>query len=315
WTPVFAASGYRVRWKTEDGVWQSIVTPDTSLILVGLSACTPYVFNIQTMCSDAASVDTPDMAFTTAGCGPCLDVPYCVAGGADASDGWIAEVTLNGWQHGSASGPGYEAFAGISSDMLVLSPDKTYPVTITPDFVGNPAPHYFRIYIDFNADGDFEDANELAFDPGFGIDGPASGWLETPPVLTSSVVRMRVMMKHKNMFNSAPGACEQFDFGQVEDYCVRLDPFVTVAHEQNETRALNIYPNPAGSAGAFVMLPSAGAPGLVRVFDLYGRVVYTQSSAALPERWHLPCGDWNSGVYRVVVLSEGVVWNGWLNRQ
>ncbi|MFZ4633517.1 MAG: S8 family serine peptidase, partial [Saprospiraceae bacterium] len=31
WTPVFAASGYRVRWKTEGGVWQSIETPDTSL--------------------------------------------------------------------------------------------------------------------------------------------------------------------------------------------------------------------------------------------------------------------------------------------
>jgi len=315
WPPVWAASGYRVEWKSEKGPWQNIETPDTSLILIGLPACSPYVFKIKTLCADSASVFSPEMAFVTAGCGPCMDVPYCLAGAADASDGWIAHAAIDGWQHSSAYGPGYESFAGIMADMPVLSPDNMYAVTITPGFVGNPAPHYFRIYIDFNADGDFEDADELAFDPGFGIDGQALGWIETPPVLASSVVRMRVMMKHKNTFNSPPEACEQFDFGQVEDYCVRLDPFVTLAHEQEEVRLLNISPNPAGSAGALMMMPSAGAPGLVRVFDLYGRMVYTQSSAALPERWHLPCGGWSSGMYRVTLVSEGLVWNGWLNRQ
>jgi hypothetical protein len=123
------------------------------------------------------------------------------------------------------------------------------------------------------------------------------------------------MMKHKNTFNSPPEACEQFDFGQVEDYCVRLDPFVTLAHEQEETRSLHVAPNPAGSAGAFLLMPFAGVPGVVTVYDVYGRAVYAQSSSALPERWHLPCGGWGSGMYRVTLVSEGLVWNGWLNRQ
>nr|NQU90648.1 PKD domain-containing protein [Bacteroidota bacterium] len=93
--------------------------------------------------------------------------------------------------------------------------------TLTPAFSSSTYVEYWRIWIDYNRDGDFEDTGEEVYAPAsssavingnFTVDAAATG-----------KTRMRVTMK----WNGVPTPCEAFSYGEVEDYMVNfvsLDP-------------------------------------------------------------------------------------------
>jgi vibriolysin len=87
----------------------------------------------------------------------------------------------------------------------------TVSVTLTPGFNGGPWTEYWKIWIDYNDDHDFEDAIEEVF-------SGASTTVVTGSFTVASginrVTRMRVSMKYA----SAPSPCETFTYGEVEDY-------------------------------------------------------------------------------------------------
>jgi PKD repeat protein len=88
---------------------------------------------------------------------------------------------------------------------------------LTPDFNGGPWTEHWKIWIDFNVDGDFEDAGEEVFYDSSTT--TVTGSLTIPTGL-DCVTRMRVSMK----YNSAPTPCETFSYGEVEDYTVNITP-------------------------------------------------------------------------------------------
>jgi PKD repeat protein len=99
---------------------------------------------------------------------------------------------------------------------------KTFLNTSTPYQVsvgtGTANDQWLRIYIDYNGDGDFNDAGETVFSPANAM-STFSGTITTPasPV-KDKVLRMRVIT---DFLNTSPGACTTgLDYGQVEDYGV-----------------------------------------------------------------------------------------------
>lgn len=139
-------------------------------------------------------------------------VSYCNSQSVSSNYEWIGGVSIGNFSKTS----GASKYTDFTGSIVNLSAGQTYSVSLTPNFSGSAYNEYWKIWIDYNTDGDFDDAGELVFDPGSASNTVVTGNLLTLPSATGAT-RMRVSMK----YNVAPlGPCESFSYGEVEDYTV-----------------------------------------------------------------------------------------------
>ncbi|MEZ4965257.1 MAG: S8 family serine peptidase [Saprospiraceae bacterium] len=310
WSKVTAAAYYRVRIRAVSGSgWDWYDVAETDCLLQNLSPCTVYEVQVQTICDTGATVFTAPVFFTTAGCGSCTDMDYCEALSMHADEEWIASVTIGNWVASSPGGGGYQDFTGDAADNLHLYPQTNEDVEIVPGFSALPYKEYFRIFIDFNMDGDFNDFGELAFNPGWATDGPVNGTLFVPDFQSEGLSRMRIMMKYKGSGNPPPQPCETFEFGQVEDYCVWLSPGPVGTTENPSPSKINdmlVYPRPARDR-VWLQAPAMEAgPWRLEVRDVTGCLMQSQEGTAASQTvfTEFDVSNWPSGAY-VAVLECG----------
>ncbi len=159
-------------------------------------------------------VKTVTNAFYAIGVGaPYGQLSYCSSKGSSVQYEWIAKVQIGDFTN-SSDGVGYQDF---TSKTINLSPGQTVNVALTPGFSGSAYDEYFRIWIDYNHDGDFDDPGELVYDPGK-TQSTISGSFTVPTNIGEESTRMRISMK----WNATPSPCETFDYGEVEDYTVNI---------------------------------------------------------------------------------------------
>ena len=314
WPPVTAAASYKYRIREVNStIWDEWETTQTTYSIYGLLPCTMYEVQVQTVCDTGSTVYSPSTFFQTAGCGSCMDANYCPAAAEQSTYEWIDNITISNWSHSAGpAGAGFQNFTGNLDNLLQIAPLCNHPVTITPGYAGLPYKEFFRIYIDFNMDGDFEDTGELAFDPGYAHDAAISGQLASPLFFTQGLTRMRVMMKFKNLNNAQPEPCESFDYGQVEDYCVELvsNPAPSTL-TQREPMELHIFPQPVQDFVRLSFISELMGEWDWIVSDMSGRVV--QSGRQNPGRFNeilIPASAWKPGMYVVTVRKDSYVFKG-----
>jgi PKD repeat protein len=139
---------------------------------------------------------------------------YCTSAGDTYSSEWIAEVQIGDFVNASDAA-GYTDFTGLT---VQLTADESYDVNLTPGFSGSSYTEYWKIWIDYNKDGDFDDAGEEMFGGSGSI--PVSGTMYVPADAIPGETRMRVSME----WLSDPVPCGNFDYGEVEDYTVFVNP-------------------------------------------------------------------------------------------
>ncbi len=314
WQPVTAATSYKYRIKEiNSSVWDEWETTQTNYSIYGLLPCTMYEVQVLTVCDTGSTVYSPSIFFQTAGCGSCMDANYCSASAVQSTYEWIDYVSIGDWSHSSGpAGSGFQNFTGDLNNLLQIAPLCYHPVTIIPGYAGLPYKEFFRIYIDFNMDGDFDDAGELAFDPGYAHDAAISGQLYTPLFFTQGLTRMRVMMKFKNLNNSLPQPCESFDYGQVEDYCVELvsnpAPSTLTPREPMELR---IFPQPVQGYVRLSFATELSGEWDWNVSDMSGRV-FQSGRQALGKFSDIliPASAWKPGMYVIMVRKDNYVFKG-----
>jgi PKD repeat protein len=133
--------------------------------------------------------------------------PYCDSQGTNFSMEWIERVQVASMDNTSGAA-GYTDFTSITCD---LTGGNTVNVSLTPGFSGSTYTEYWRIWIDYNGDHDFEDAGEEVFS-GYGSSTVTGSFTVASDV--DIVTRMRVSMKYAGY----PSPCETFTYGEVEDY-------------------------------------------------------------------------------------------------
>ncbi|HMQ45798.1 MAG TPA: GEVED domain-containing protein [Saprospiraceae bacterium] len=140
---------------------------------------------------------------------------YCAASGNSTSNEWIQKVSFGSVTHSSGNNGGYANFSNISFQTTAGS---LLPFTMTPGYRASPIPESWAIWIDWNLDGDFEDATEQVFlDQNVG--GEVTGSIAVPEQINAGTRRMRVLMKWGNI----SGPCGNFPWGEVEDYSLYVD--------------------------------------------------------------------------------------------
>ena len=151
---------------------------------------------------------------------------------------WIESFTLNGVVATSGDNNGYAAPG--ATNPIPLDAGGTYPFTLIPGFDGQVLPEYTRIWLDANQNGTFE-ANELVFDQGTASLGTVTGVLTIPAAATTGSTRLRVQMAYQGTGQTTlPAVCGNFTWGEVEDYCVKIESgaacnFVATSTIENPT--------------------------------------------------------------------------------
>jgi PKD repeat protein len=136
-------------------------------------------------------------------------ITYCSSSGTSTAREWIQTVNMDSFTNNSGSDGGYGDYTGSS---ISVESGQSVPVTLTPGFSVNSRREFWRIWIDFNIDGDFTDPGEQVF-AADNTKNTVTGSISIPSDV-SGETRMRVSMKN----NAAPTSCEQFSNGEVEDY-------------------------------------------------------------------------------------------------
>lgn len=237
---------------------------DTLIVVQGLTACTPYTFEVTSQCAGEVSEPTP-VTLVTIGCSTCAALPACPSKGTDSSLEFIKSVSIGSLFNESADNGGYADFTSLSTDLLTF---YKYPYTLTPGFAGGFSyTETWNVWIDFNQDGDFDDAGELIIGP-TPSPTPVSGFIKIPGNAVPGSARMRISMS----FGAGAGPCSTFSFGEVEDYCVNIitaqepcdfpDQTTLVSASQNTA---TISWTPIGSAkGYIVEYREEGAPSWIQ---------------------------------------------------
>jgi chitodextrinase len=203
-------------------------TGNSNFDLTGLSPLTAYDATVNAQ--DAAGNSSGDAAtsFTTIN-GPAVD--YCDSASTNVNDEFISNVQLNTINNSSGA-QFYSDFSAISTD---LSEDDTYTLTVTPTWTGTVYPEGYAAWIDYNNDGDFDDAGELIWSKAPSSGTPNTGTFTVPNGTSGDAVRLRVSMK----YNGIPTSCETFVYGEVEDYTVVLST-APVGDTQAPSAPLNL---------------------------------------------------------------------------
>jgi PKD repeat protein len=204
-------------------------------------------------------------------------VTYCTSKGTNTSKEWINSISLGSYTNNSGSNAGYGNFIAT---IVPLPAGNAYSLALVPGFSGKSRSEYWRVWIDFNKDGDFLDNGETVYS-GNAKKTSVTGTITIPSGLTGQT-RMRISMK----YNAAPTSCETFTYGEVEDYTVSFDapPQAPVVNQSENTvispaivaptstLRLEIYPNPATEL-LNVMVSGAAETFNLKVYNALGQVI------------------------------------------
>ncbi|MFC2140882.1 PKD domain-containing protein [Acidobacteriota bacterium] len=168
---------------------------------------TPGTYTVTLTAANAAGSDTE----TKTDYINVAEKPYCPSQGNTYSMEWIAGVEI-GTMNNASGAAGYTDFTSITCD---LTGGSTVNVTLIPGFSGSTYTEYWKIWIDYNGDHDFEDAGEEVFS-GYGSAAVTGSFTVASGI--DIVTRMRVSMKYA----SYPTPCETFTYGEVEDYTANI---------------------------------------------------------------------------------------------
>lgn len=171
-------------------------------------------------CADLEALEAelaPDVDYTgPATCdSPDLEpepVNYCVASANSSSYEWINSISLGGQVHVSGNNGGY---GDLSTINFTLQKDAAAPIQLNPGFSSGSYTEYWKVWIDYNHDGNFSASEEV-------ISGSSrssvNGQIFVPTHAAVGTVRMRVAMQ----YGSPPSSCGFYTWGEVEDYAVTI---------------------------------------------------------------------------------------------
>lgn len=215
-TPILAGTFYRLRYRVlGDTTWLTRSSNNNRISVGGALPCTAYEFEFRTECSGEATEFGARQIITSRGCGACLEEEYCQPAGYTNDEEWIKLVNI-GNDLVVRSGRDRGAFGDNTGEDVTLVQGGVYPVRLEPGIASSSSLEEFRIYVDWNQNGQFTTDEIIGTE--VSRDGEAVVInLIVPDDAPTLSTRMRVLM---NFIRIAGGACTSGRQGEIEDYCL-----------------------------------------------------------------------------------------------
>lgn len=262
-------------------------TAATTYAVTGLTASTAYTFYViaKDGAGNASAASNTVNVTTLAN-----SVTYCASRGNSTADEYINRVQLGTINNLSGNNNGYGDFTALSTN-LVRSTSNT--ITITPAWTGSTFSEAYRVWIDFNKDGDFLDSGEQVVNVTKTTATPIARSFTVPATALLGTTRMRVSMK----YNASPTSCEAFSYGEVEDYTVNITATARPEEANVATLAFNVYPNPV--KGDILNIANLEEAATYRVFNLMGQ----ELAKGKIENNAVYVGSLKAGAYLIEITS------------
>jgi len=160
-----------------------------------------------------------------------------------------------------------------------VAANTTQTISYSAAFKGTAYNEYFKIYADWNQDGDFSDAGETIVNAAASNVATArSSTFTVPSTARNGKVRLRVVMS----YTSSTTSCGTYSYGETEDYTLTVTGGVststidggivgltTASPAPDAAAELSLYPNPATDA-LHLSFSSGAELKSVEVFDVRG---------------------------------------------
>ena len=295
------ASGISFQWQKREGcsnVWTNIAgATSSSYNLTSQSGSTDYRAYI--ICSNSNLSDTSN-AVTVASLAPC----YCASNATSIYYPEIVNFTVGSFSNASTCattggvGSVLNQYSNYRSALppIVVSKGDILPFSISTDNcnLSTTTTNGSAIFIDFNGDGDYLEADERVYASATNISAPGlfSGTLMIPTTATSGIVGMRVINAY-NTSGASISSCGTYTYGETEDYLVEIQYSPTVTGD-------GFY----CSANDSTVVLQASAPGIIdSVSYLWTLPDGTTSTDSILTYPRIAGATGPSGSYSVVVLT------------
>ncbi len=246
---------------------------------------------------------------------------YCLSGGESTQYEWIKKVRLKSINNQSGNDNGYADFTNLSTN---LNPGQSKNIKLKPGFSGNSYVENWRVWVDWNEDGDFDDAGELEVE--VSSSGNITDQITVPNNATSGDKVMRVSMK----YGGYADPCEVFTYGEVEDYTIFVtgpDPLVSnntsmdlissantqsqiITDDVIDKRSfdtqlkLRLYPNPTTNFINIELNSTNNVERKITIYNQVGQVVYQTTIDQDNHLIDVTGSKFTNGMY-IVLLQQG----------
>lgn len=244
-------------------------TNTTNIFVSGLSAGTSYSFTVKA--KDVAGNISPSSNPLTA---TTLSLNYCTSSGTSTAREFISKFQVGTFVNSSGAS-GYTNYTTNAALQINLAQNSVYVLGITPAWNGSSRNETYRVWIDYNRDGDFADAGEQIYSQNKTSASNVSGSFSVPVSASIGITRMRVIMK----YNTASTSCETNFSGETEDYSVNISApgtaikSLTTANgnipSMDLSSTMKLYPNPV--YGGFLQIqPINIQPKRLKIYNITG---------------------------------------------
>lgn len=309
WNAEPSAAGYKLYIGTTPGgtdVVNGVVVNGTSY-KVSLTANVVYYARVIPYNIVGDATGCTEISFTATGPVYCGPLSYSTVEPTTRVE--FAGIVNSGQPSGVGATPAHEFFLDKTAQVTTGSP---YTITLDANTDGASFRHFFAVFIDWNQDGDFDEANEKYFTTPetfinvLGSNGasanPATGTIAVPGDAKPGLTRMRV----KSAFYSAAGPSTEpnlsnfangcvttgSSFGQVEDYSVFVTAS-TAGTSNVDKNKVTVYPNPFKDV---LKISDVSNLKSVSISDVTGRLVRTLKASA-----EINLSDLNAGMYLIIL--------------
>lgn len=236
---------------------------------------------------------------------------YCESQGANTNYEWINAIFVNGSNYASGDDDGYGDYTSI---VLPLQKNATHQLTLVPGYASTNYNEYWKVWIDYNRDGDFADPGEEIVSIGPNA-GPVTAQF-TPPNNAQGTTRMRVSMR----YGSPATYCANINYGEVEDYTIEWMEGENANNGNNNFQVANgSSPSSTNEAARWMAFPNPTAGDVqlsgwtkteeeveIRLLDAHGRVISKDSRWLAGGHFTMPVvlAFLPSGNYQVMIVGE-----------
>ncbi len=259
------------------------------------------------------STETTEICF---GNTPLPPVVYCGTTGTNQNYEYIQSVTMGNISNNSGNDGGYGDYSASTTSANV---GDAVSFTLTPGFAGSTYSENWRVWVDFNRDGDFTDAGEEVY--AGASTSAVSGSFTVPAGAANGDLRIRVSMK----WGSVSTPCESFTYGEVEDYTLLVgvgnftgggadernsatgEPEVFTFTDRNAVSAISVYPNPVSSILNVKVSLATEADATIVMTDLSGRAVNSAiqlDALRGSQTVNMDVSKLNAGIYFVQLVTD-----------
>ncbi|MEJ8757724.1 S8 family serine peptidase [Pontibacter sp. H259] len=148
---------------------------------------------------------------------------YCASAPTSDQGAYIQSIAINGQTISPSRTAGCTTYSDYTETLFNLEAGQAKTIRITPGTCTTNAAKIAKVFIDWNGNGSFEDANEQVAVSGVVTDNTAiDATITTPPAMAiGTKVRMRVVLSETTDAASV-SACGSYANGETQDYLVQL---------------------------------------------------------------------------------------------